>query len=74
MSATHLIPRREVYLEGPDATELNTVDVWTSESDQASEADERVWVVFVFPHYPTAHRRHILNNQQICSRGSLARS
>lgn len=74
MSATHLIPRREVYLEGPDATELNTVDVWTSESDQASEADEGVWVVFVFLHYPTAHRRPILNNQQICSRGSLARS
>jgi hypothetical protein len=73
MSGTHLISRREVYLEGPDATELNTVNIWTSEYEHAPEADERVWVVFVFPHYPTVHHRHILKTQQICSWGSLAR-
>jgi hypothetical protein len=74
MSSTLLTCRREVYLEGLDATELNTVDIWFPGSDLASEADEKLWVVFVFIQYSTSHSSVKLTDHQIYSRRSLARS
>jgi hypothetical protein len=74
MSSTLLTYRREVYLESPDATELNTVDIWSPSSDLASEADKKLWVVFVFTQYSTSHSSVKLTNHQIYSRRSLARS
>jgi len=47
MGGSQLHSHSEIYLQGPDTTKLNTVDVWTSESDVASTDNERAWVMFV---------------------------
>jgi hypothetical protein len=47
MGNNSLTSRTEIYFEGPDATGLNTVDIWTTGSDLASDGDERLWVMFV---------------------------
>ncbi|KAE9376755.1 alpha/beta-hydrolase [Stipitochalara longipes BDJ] len=47
MAGHPLTLRTEVYLQGPDATELNTIDVWTSGSDLGSESDNKIWVVYI---------------------------
>jgi hypothetical protein len=56
MGGNDLSSHRELYLEGPDATNLNTVDIWCSKPDSASPDDERLWVMLVCP---------VLSSQQI---------
>jgi acetyl esterase/lipase len=52
MDGNHLSSHREIYLEDPDGTSLNTVDIWTSESELSSTDDERVWVMLVLTSFP----------------------
>lgn len=61
MSGPPLTCRRETYSEDPDATELNTVDIWTSGSSLGAGDDENIWVMFVFNDKPPSRRSLILN-------------
>ena len=75
MGDNQLHSHSEIYLQGPDATKLNTVDVWASESDRASTDNESVWVVFVPPtYYSFFLTRLTLIDRQLHSWRRLARS
>jgi hypothetical protein len=47
MGGFQLICKRHIYLEGPNAVNLNTVDVWIPESAPIVKGDGKTWVMFV---------------------------
>jgi hypothetical protein len=49
MSSSQLKRTRQSYLVQPNATELHTVDVWTSDSVPLDEESKKLWVMFVNP-------------------------
>ncbi|TVY51471.1 Kynurenine formamidase [Lachnellula cervina] len=42
-----LIRSTQRYQEGPESTELHTVDIWTSDSSPATKGDGKTWVIFI---------------------------
>ncbi|TVY59128.1 Kynurenine formamidase [Lachnellula suecica] len=42
-----LIRSTQLYLEGDEATQLNTVDIWTSNLSPVSKGDDKLWIIYV---------------------------
>jgi hypothetical protein len=53
---TALIHSRQRYLDVPEATKLNTVDIWTRDSEPATKGDGKSWIMSVLPLHSRAFR------------------
>ncbi|TVY46230.1 Kynurenine formamidase [Lachnellula occidentalis] len=42
-----LIHSTQRYLEGPEATELHTVIIWTNDLSPATKGDGKIWVIYI---------------------------
>ena len=48
---------KQFYLDGPNATNLHTVDVWRPESMRKDREDGKLWLMFVNPRFLERHSK-----------------